>query len=162
MIALRNNSHDENIRVCMEISGIKKYSQILDRNTPLYFHSVLLVLWLFTLLQRGHFSKLCIPSFTTSLRRSKPRNGSVGLKVANVYYYDLCLEYEFCKFSSFLERAVLDREGVGTIPQWNTDSQLPSLHNILIWKINRSKTTLIVCPTLRLSMKKFKNTDVKL
>ena len=45
------------------------------------------------------------------------KNGSVGLKVANVYYYDLCLEHEFCKFSSFLERAVLDREGVGTIPQ---------------------------------------------
>ena len=41
-------------------------------------------------------------------------NGSVGLKV---YSNDLCLEYEFCKFSSFLERAVLDREWVGTIPQ---------------------------------------------
>lgn len=42
-------------------------------------------------------------------------NGLVGLKVVNVYYYDLCLENEFCKFLFFLEWVVLDREGVGMI-----------------------------------------------
>ena len=49
--------------------GIKKYSPILAKNTPPYFDSALLVLWLLTLLQGAYLSKLSISRVTT-LKRS--------------------------------------------------------------------------------------------
>ena len=68
MIILRNTSHGENIRVCMGILttlGIKKYCQILDKNTSPYFHSASLVVWPLAMLKRSHFSELSISRFTT-------------------------------------------------------------------------------------------------
>ena len=62
MIILRNNSHGGIIRVCMGIfmttQRSKKIHQILNKNISPYFHSVLLVIWLLTLMKRPHFSEL--------------------------------------------------------------------------------------------------------
>ena len=48
MIILRNKSHGEIIRVCLGIFTTdvrnKKYNQILNTNTSLYFHSASLVI----------------------------------------------------------------------------------------------------------------------
>ena len=44
--------------------GIKKYSQILNKNTSPYIHGALLIIWLFTLLKRTHFRELSISRFT--------------------------------------------------------------------------------------------------
>ena len=52
-------SHVENVRVCLKIfmaalRNKKKNSPILAKNTPPYFDSALLVLWLLALLQRAY------------------------------------------------------------------------------------------------------------
>ena len=68
MIILRNSDHGENIRVCMGILttlGIKKYCQILIKNTSPYFHSASLVVWPLAMLKRSHLSELSIFRFTT-------------------------------------------------------------------------------------------------
>ena len=44
--------------------GIKKYNQILNNNTPPYFHSASLVIWLLTM-KRTHLNELSIIRFTT-------------------------------------------------------------------------------------------------
>ena len=75
MIILRNNSHGGIIRVCMGIFTTaqrnKKIRQILKTNTSPYFHSVLLVIWLLTLIKRTHFSKLSISRFSTYTRKGQ-------------------------------------------------------------------------------------------
>ena len=48
--------------------GIKKYNQILNKNTSPYFHSASLVIWPLTVLKRTHFSELSISRFTTQIR----------------------------------------------------------------------------------------------
>ena len=74
MVIFRNKSRDENFRVCMGIFTAalrnKRCWQILHKNTSPYFHSAMLVLWPFTLFQRGHFSALSISKFTTPKRRT--------------------------------------------------------------------------------------------
>ena len=70
MITLRNNSHGGIIRVCMGIFTTalrnKKIRQILNKNTSPYFHSVSLVIWSLTLMNRAHLNELFI-----SLKTSK-------------------------------------------------------------------------------------------
>ena len=74
MVIFRNKSREENFRVCMGIFTAalrnKRCWQILHKNTSPYFHSAMLVLWPFTLFQRGHFSALSISKFTTPKRRT--------------------------------------------------------------------------------------------
>ena len=82
MIILRNNSHGGIIRVCMGIFMTalrnKTILQILNKNISPYFHSVSLVIWPLTLMERTHFSELSISRFSTymdfSYVRRKPRN----------------------------------------------------------------------------------------
>ena len=64
MIILRSISHVKNIRPCMGMCTTalrnKKNTFKFSINTSPYFHSVLIVLWLLTLLQRGHFGELAV------------------------------------------------------------------------------------------------------
>ena len=64
MIILRGMSHVKNIRPCMGMCTAalrnKKNTVKFSTNTSPYFHSVLIVLRLLTLLQRGHFGELAV------------------------------------------------------------------------------------------------------
>ena len=74
MIILRNNGHGGIIRVCMGIftSALrnKKIRQILKKNTSPRFHSLLLVIWLLTLMKRAPLSELFISRFSTHIRKA--------------------------------------------------------------------------------------------
>ena len=54
-----------------DLLGIKKFSQILNKNTSPYFHSASLVIWPLTMLKRTHFSELPISRFSTYIRKHK-------------------------------------------------------------------------------------------
>ena len=54
-----------------DLLGIKKFSQILNKNTSPYFHSASLVIWPLTMLKRTHFSELPISRFSTYMRKYK-------------------------------------------------------------------------------------------
>ena len=54
-----------------DLLGIKKFSQILNKNTSPYFHSASLVIWPLTMLKRTHFSELPISRFSTYIRKYK-------------------------------------------------------------------------------------------
>ena len=67
MIILRNKSHG----VCMNIydrsKGLKKCSQIPNKNTLPYFHSASLVIWTLPMLKRSHLSELSNSRFTNHM-----------------------------------------------------------------------------------------------
>lgn len=54
--------------------GLKKYTQILNKNTSPNFHTALLVIRPLTVLKRIYFSELFIPRFTT-YKRSPTKYG---------------------------------------------------------------------------------------
>ena len=78
MIILRNNSHGGITRVCMRIfttalrttKNTSNYQKKKKNNSP-YFHSVLLVIWLLTLMKRTHFSESSISRFPTYIRKAQ-------------------------------------------------------------------------------------------
>ena len=78
MIILRNNGHGGIIRVCMGIfttalRNKKKFVKFSKKNTPPYFHSVLLGICPLTWMKRTHFSELSISRFSTYITWEKPK-----------------------------------------------------------------------------------------
>ena len=75
MIILYNNSHSAIIGVFMRIftTGLrnKTIRQTLNKNTSPYFHSVSLVIWPLSLMERTHFSELSISRFSTYIRKAQ-------------------------------------------------------------------------------------------
>ena len=70
MIIFHNNSYSVCMRIFTTALKNKTIRQILNKNTSPYFHSVSLVIWLFTLMKRTHFNQLSISRFSTYIRRS--------------------------------------------------------------------------------------------
>lgn len=63
------------IKTVYDISLMKlKNWKVLNKNALLYFHGVSFVVFSFTLLNRGHFSELCLHGFFPSEETDKARN----------------------------------------------------------------------------------------
>lgn len=63
------------IKTVYDISLMKlKHWKVLNKNALLYFHGVSFVVFSFTLLNRGHFSELCLHGFFYSEEMDKARN----------------------------------------------------------------------------------------
>ena len=75
MIILRNNIHGGIIRVCMGIITTalrnKKNTSNSQKKISPYFHNVLLVIWLPTLMKRTHFSELSFSRLSTYIRKAQ-------------------------------------------------------------------------------------------